>query len=99
MLSPVTDVMASLQDAVLEVRDVESLREHHPLTLRAWVANLVARRSEAVAEVGARRERVWRRARPPSPGRAAVWCADGLIVTMRVCRLACWSAMNRSPRS
>ncbi len=59
-LSPVTDVMASLQDAGREVRDVESLREHYPLTLRAWVANLAARRAEAVAEVGAERERVWR---------------------------------------
>jgi cyclopropane-fatty-acyl-phospholipid synthase len=59
-LSPVSDVMASMQDAGLEVRDVESLREHYPLTLRAWVENLAARRSEAVAEVGADRERVWR---------------------------------------
>jgi cyclopropane-fatty-acyl-phospholipid synthase len=59
-LSPVTDVMASLQTAGLEVRDVESLREHYPLTLRAWVENLAAHREEAVAEVGAARERVWR---------------------------------------
>ncbi|HEU5282331.1 MAG TPA: cyclopropane-fatty-acyl-phospholipid synthase family protein, partial [Burkholderiales bacterium] len=35
-LSPVTDVLTSLQSAGLEVRDVESLREHYPLTLRAW---------------------------------------------------------------
>ena len=42
------------------MRDVESLREHYPLTLRAWVANLAARREEAVAEVGDERERVWR---------------------------------------
>jgi cyclopropane-fatty-acyl-phospholipid synthase len=59
-LSPVTEVMASMQRTGLEVRDVESLREHYPLTLRAWVANLVARREEAVAEVGEERERVWR---------------------------------------
>ena len=59
-LSPVTDVMAAMQTAGLEVRDVESLREHYPLTLRAWVANLAARREEAVAEVGEERERVWR---------------------------------------
>jgi cyclopropane-fatty-acyl-phospholipid synthase len=59
-LSPVTDVMAAMQDAGLEVRDVESLREHYPLTLRAWVANLAAHREAAVAEVGADRERVWR---------------------------------------
>src|SRR4051794_7451974 len=59
-LSPVTDVMASMQNAGLEVRDVESLREHYPLTLRAWVDNLAAHREPAVAEVGAERERVWR---------------------------------------
>src|SRR4051812_9964651 len=59
-LSPVTDVMASMQNAGLEVRDVESLREHYPLTLRAWVANLAAHSEQAVAEVGAERERVWR---------------------------------------
>jgi cyclopropane-fatty-acyl-phospholipid synthase len=59
-LAPVTDVMASLQTAGLEVRDVESLREHYPLTLRAWVDNLVASREAAVAEVGEERERVWR---------------------------------------
>src|SRR3954454_1009987 len=59
-LSPVTDVMSSLQKAGLEVRDVESLREHYPLTLRAWVANLAAHSEQAVAEVGAERERVWR---------------------------------------
>jgi cyclopropane-fatty-acyl-phospholipid synthase len=59
-LSPVTDVMAAMQTAGLEVRDVESLREHYPLTLRAWVSNLVAHREAAVAEVGEERERVWR---------------------------------------
>ena len=59
-LSPVTDVMASLQNAGLEVRDVESLREHYTLTLRKWLANLDAHREEAVADVGGERERVWR---------------------------------------
>ena len=59
-LSPVTDVLTSLQSAGLEVRDVESLREHYPLTLRRWLANLDAHREEAVADVGDERERVWR---------------------------------------
>ena len=59
-LSPVTDVMTSLQGAGLEVRDVESLREHYPLTLRRWLANLHAHRDEAVADIGDERERVWR---------------------------------------
>jgi cyclopropane-fatty-acyl-phospholipid synthase len=59
-LSPVADVIASIQEAGLEVRDVESLREHYPLTLRRWVANLQAHRDAAAAEVGEARERVWR---------------------------------------
>jgi cyclopropane-fatty-acyl-phospholipid synthase len=59
-LSPVTDVLTSLQSSGLEVRDVESLREHYPLTLRAWLANLAAHRDEAVADIGPERERVWR---------------------------------------
>lgn len=59
-LHPVTDVMTSIEDAGLEVRDVESLREHYPLTLRAWLANLEANQTGAIAEIGAERERVWR---------------------------------------
>ena len=59
-LSPVTDVLTSLQSAGLEVRDVESLREHYPLTLRRWLANLATHRDKAVADVGVERERVWR---------------------------------------
>lgn len=59
-LHPVTDIMSAMQAAGLEIRDVESLREHYPLTLRRWVANLMANRDEAIAEGGAQRERVWR---------------------------------------
>jgi cyclopropane-fatty-acyl-phospholipid synthase len=59
-LHPVADVASAMQDAGLEVRDVESLREHYALTLRRWTANLAAHRDEAIAEVGPERERVWR---------------------------------------
>jgi cyclopropane-fatty-acyl-phospholipid synthase len=59
-LHPVTDVMAAMQSAGLEVRDVESLREHYSLTLRRWVDNLARHRQAAIAEVGPERERVWR---------------------------------------
>jgi len=52
--------VAAMQDAGLEVRDVESLREHYALTLRQWVANLEGRWDEAVELVGPRRARVWR---------------------------------------
>jgi cyclopropane-fatty-acyl-phospholipid synthase len=59
-LHPVTEVMGAMRDAGLEVRDVESLREHYALTLRRWCANLAAGRDQAVAEAGPERERVWR---------------------------------------
>jgi cyclopropane-fatty-acyl-phospholipid synthase len=59
-LHPVTAVMEAMRSAGLEVRDVESLREHYTRTLRAWVRNLEAHRNEAIALVGADRERVWR---------------------------------------
>jgi cyclopropane-fatty-acyl-phospholipid synthase len=53
-------MVAALEDAGLEVRDVESLREHYALTLRAWVANLEGRWEEAVALTSPGRARVWR---------------------------------------
>jgi cyclopropane-fatty-acyl-phospholipid synthase len=59
-LPPLADVVAPLQRAGLEPRDVESLREHYPLTLRRWLANLEERRTEAVADIGAERARIWR---------------------------------------
>ncbi|HUO71438.1 MAG TPA: cyclopropane-fatty-acyl-phospholipid synthase family protein [Solirubrobacteraceae bacterium] len=59
-LHPVTDIISAVQQAGLEVRDAESLREHYPLTLRRWVGNLAANHDEAISEVGPQRERVWR---------------------------------------
>ena len=59
-LHAVTAILSAMRDSALEVRDVESLREHYSLTLRRWVANLEARCAEAVALVGAERERAWR---------------------------------------
>ena len=53
--------MVSLFEAHgLEVRHLESLREHYALTLRHWVENLLSHFDEAVAEVGQQRARVWR---------------------------------------
>ena len=58
-LEPVSVMVDAIESAGLEVRDVESLREHYAQTLRAWVANL---------------ERAWDGAvRVSSPGRARVW--------------------------
>jgi cyclopropane-fatty-acyl-phospholipid synthase len=58
-LLPLADVIAAVQRARLEPRDVESLREHYPTTLRAWTANLRANRAEAIALVGVERVRTW----------------------------------------
>ncbi|MFE7837859.1 class I SAM-dependent methyltransferase [Streptomyces sp. NPDC057474] len=59
-LAPVGTTVTQLECAGFEVRDVESLREHYALTLRAWVTNLEARWAQAVALVGPARARVWR---------------------------------------
>lgn len=59
-LHEVGSVISRIQLAGFEARHAESLREHYALTLRAWVANLEASWSQAVAVVGAGRARVWR---------------------------------------
>ncbi|MFE7762593.1 class I SAM-dependent methyltransferase [Streptomyces sp. NPDC057438] len=59
-LAPIGTTVTQLERAGFEVRDVESLREHYALTLRAWVARLEAGWVRAVALVGPGRARVWR---------------------------------------
>jgi len=59
-LLPVGATVSALEDAGLEVRDVESLREHYALTLRKWMANLEASWDEAARLSSAGRARVWR---------------------------------------
>jgi cyclopropane-fatty-acyl-phospholipid synthase len=58
-LMPLAEVIAAVQSAGMEPRDVESLRDHYPLTLRSWLANLRSHRDEAVALVGCERVRAW----------------------------------------
>jgi cyclopropane-fatty-acyl-phospholipid synthase len=58
-LQPLARVIGSLQRRALEVRDVESLREHYVITLRRWVENLRAARNRAIGLVGAERARAW----------------------------------------
>ena len=53
-------VIDALEGAGFEVRDVESLREHYSLTLRAWVTNLEDNWQEAVTFSSAGRARIWR---------------------------------------
>ncbi|MCF6526131.1 cyclopropane-fatty-acyl-phospholipid synthase family protein [Streptomyces sp. JJ36] len=59
-LAPVGRTVALLEEAGFEVRDVESLREHYALTLRAWVANLQRQWPAAVRLTSPGRARVWR---------------------------------------
>ncbi|MFH9014958.1 class I SAM-dependent methyltransferase [Streptomyces sp. NPDC017943] len=59
-LQPVGGTVAQLERAGFEVRDVEALREHYALTLRAWVTRLEADWQRAVQLAGPGRARVWR---------------------------------------
>ena len=59
-LAPVGSTVSALEQAGFEVRDLESIREHYALTLRAWVANLERNWAEAVRLVSPGRARVWR---------------------------------------
>lgn len=59
-LQDVAIVVAAMQEAGFEVRDVEALREHYALTLRRWLDNLEAHWDQAVALVGPARARIWR---------------------------------------
>jgi cyclopropane-fatty-acyl-phospholipid synthase len=59
-LEPLSTMVEAIEGAGLEVRDVESLREHYALTLREWVWNLEHEWDRAVALSSAGRSRVWR---------------------------------------
>ncbi|MDF9749333.1 cyclopropane-fatty-acyl-phospholipid synthase family protein [Arthrobacter sp. ES3-54] len=59
MLS-LSDMVAALESAHLEVLDIEALRRHYALTLRAWVRNLEEHWDEAVRFAGVGRALVWR---------------------------------------
>lgn len=59
-IAPMATMIAALEGAGFEVRDVECLREHYALTLRAWVTNLEANWDKAVTASSAGRARIWR---------------------------------------
>ena len=54
------EMVGALESGGLEVLDVEALRRHYALTLRAWVRNLEEHWREAVQLAGEGRSRVWR---------------------------------------
>ena len=59
-LGPLAAVIAAAERSGFETRDVESLREHYALTLRAWVSRLLQRRDRALQLVDERVFRIWR---------------------------------------
>ena len=59
-LVPLASVISSAERVGFEVRDVESLREHYTMTLRAWLQGLERKKTEATRLVGERTYRVWR---------------------------------------
>jgi cyclopropane-fatty-acyl-phospholipid synthase len=59
-IPPFADTARAAAGAGFELRDVESLREHYALTLRAWLAGLERHRDEAIRAVGEGTWRAWR---------------------------------------
>ncbi|MEV8127387.1 cyclopropane-fatty-acyl-phospholipid synthase family protein [Streptomyces sp. NPDC085944] len=59
-MRPLGGTVQLLEDAGLEVRHVESLREHYVRTVAAWERTLKERWDEFVALVGEETARVWR---------------------------------------
>jgi cyclopropane-fatty-acyl-phospholipid synthase len=59
-LVPINVTLRAAEEAGFEVRDVESLREHYMLTLRAWVRRLEAHHDRALQLVDEPTYRVWR---------------------------------------
>jgi cyclopropane-fatty-acyl-phospholipid synthase len=59
-LIDIAEVLAAMERAGFEIRDLESLREHYSNTLHAWVDNLRHSWDDAVRLVGEARARTWR---------------------------------------
>jgi cyclopropane-fatty-acyl-phospholipid synthase len=59
-LVPISRTLQTAEVSGFEVRDVESIREHYPLTLRHWVRQLEAHADEARKLTGDVTYRIWR---------------------------------------
>ncbi len=59
-LVPIGDMLRSAEAQGWEIRDVDGLREHYALTLRAWLARLEAHHEEALRFVDEPTYRIWR---------------------------------------
>ncbi len=58
-LSTIAEALTAAEEAGFEVRDVENLREHYELTLRAWVENLQHCKTQIVEEFSELTYRTW----------------------------------------
>jgi cyclopropane-fatty-acyl-phospholipid synthase len=59
-LDTVSNIQRAMEQAKFVIEDVESLRMHYALTLRAWVARLEAHHTQALAHVNEATYRIWR---------------------------------------
>lgn len=59
-MRPLDATCAMLTGGGFEIRDVEGLREHYVLTVRAWAHTLEQRWDDVVALAGERTARIWR---------------------------------------
>jgi cyclopropane-fatty-acyl-phospholipid synthase len=59
-MKPLPTTIGLINDAGLEIRDVQAMREHYPQTVAAWSRNLEDHWSTTVALVGEEMARVWR---------------------------------------
>ncbi len=59
-LGPLSAVIAGAERVGFETRDLEALREHYALTLRAWLARLMRHKDEAIRMTDERTFRIWR---------------------------------------
>ena len=59
-LGPLSAVIAGAERVGFETRDLESIREHYVLTLRAWLARLMRHREDGIRLTDERTFRIWR---------------------------------------
>jgi cyclopropane-fatty-acyl-phospholipid synthase len=59
-LDTISNIEQVMERGEFEIADVEALRPHYALTLRAWVARLESHRDQALEHVSESTYRVWR---------------------------------------
>lgn len=59
-MKPLWRTLQMISEPGLEIRDVQALREHYPLTVAGWLHNLETHWDEAVRVAGIENARVWR---------------------------------------